>query len=211
MLPPRGELRAWGSVLTSAFDLALRMGCDPVVFAGLDLAFTRERPYCANTIFDREWQAAKAARNCTDDELAEHHFNQRPTIWDLDLRGARIRTSTHLLSFRNWLLDQIARTSGRRFVNATDGGMLYGKGVEQATLAEVLGAAPARAGIRDRIREAWTRGRTASTPVASALAGLVSEDSDASAVIDRWRAFTLETVDVSSITAAVSGVLARLP
>ena len=30
----RGRLRAWGSVITSAFDLALRLGCDPIVFAG---------------------------------------------------------------------------------------------------------------------------------------------------------------------------------
>ena len=89
--------------------------------------------------------------------------------------------------------------------------MLYGKGVEQATLTDVLGAAPARAGIRDRIREAWTRGRTASPPVAAALSGLLSADSDTSLVLDRWRDFTLETVDVSSITAAVSGVLATLP
>ena len=41
----RGRLRAWGSVLTSAFDLALRMGCNPIVFAGADLAFTGGRTY----------------------------------------------------------------------------------------------------------------------------------------------------------------------
>ena len=36
----RGVLRTWGSVVTSAFDLALRMKCDPIVFTGADLAYT---------------------------------------------------------------------------------------------------------------------------------------------------------------------------
>ncbi|MFN7977148.1 MAG: 6-hydroxymethylpterin diphosphokinase MptE-like protein [Vicinamibacterales bacterium] len=37
----RGTLKAWGSVLTTAFDLALWMGCGPIVFVGADLAYSR--------------------------------------------------------------------------------------------------------------------------------------------------------------------------
>src|SRR4030095_4621221 len=35
-----GTLRAGGSVVTSTFDLALRMGGDPLVCIGTDLAYT---------------------------------------------------------------------------------------------------------------------------------------------------------------------------
>ena len=33
----RGHLRAWGSVLTTAFDAATEAGCDPIIFAAADL------------------------------------------------------------------------------------------------------------------------------------------------------------------------------
>ncbi len=49
------RLQTWGSVLTSTFDLACRMGCDPVVFVGADLAFTDGVFYCRNTIYESEW------------------------------------------------------------------------------------------------------------------------------------------------------------
>jgi len=50
----RGTLRAWGSVLTTAFDLACHVGCDPVVFVGADLAQTDSLPYCQRTIHTPE-------------------------------------------------------------------------------------------------------------------------------------------------------------
>ena len=55
-----GFLRAWGSVLTTAFDLTLRMGCDPIVFVGADLAYTDGRPYCRATIYENDWARATA-------------------------------------------------------------------------------------------------------------------------------------------------------
>ncbi len=40
----RDVVKAWGSVLTSAYDMATA-GCHPVVFAGADLSFTDRRPH----------------------------------------------------------------------------------------------------------------------------------------------------------------------
>ena len=45
----RGHLHAWGSVLTTAFDWhgASEAGCDPIVFAAADLAYTADGPTAA--------------------------------------------------------------------------------------------------------------------------------------------------------------------
>src|SRR5439155_23928291 len=51
----RGQLQAWGSVLTTAFDLACKAGCNPIVFAGADLAYTGGLLYCRNTVYEPEW------------------------------------------------------------------------------------------------------------------------------------------------------------
>ncbi len=43
-----------------------------------------------------------------------------------DVNGDAVRTSPHLVAFRNWLVEQTDRQGDRRFVNATEGGILHG-------------------------------------------------------------------------------------
>ncbi len=45
---PKGDLVAAGTVTTSAMDLAIRMGCDPVLMAGFDLSFEDDGTTHAN-------------------------------------------------------------------------------------------------------------------------------------------------------------------
>ncbi len=208
----RGTLRAWGSVVTSAFDLALRLGCSPVVFAGLDLAYTHERPYCSNTLYDTTWRdVLMSCNNWTFEELVADYFANRTTSWEPDLRGTPVRTAPQLLSFRNWLLDQMATPSDRRFVNATGGGLLYGPGVEQASLDEVLGEAPVHHDLRTRLRAAHEAGRGGATVAADGLRTLAEGDSpDRSALLARWRALTLDTVESADILAALHAAASQL-
>ena len=51
----RGTLDAWGSVLVSALDLAIRMGARPIAIVGADLAYTGGQPYCRGTAFEEDW------------------------------------------------------------------------------------------------------------------------------------------------------------
>ena len=53
-------MRAWGSVLTTAYDLAVKLGCDPIVFIGADLAYTDAQPYCRGTVYEENWATAVA-------------------------------------------------------------------------------------------------------------------------------------------------------
>ncbi len=207
----RGSLRAWGSVVTSAFDLALRLGCDPVVFAGTDLAYTGERPYCRHSIYDEIWfDVVMKANNWTFEQLAADYFASRETVWDKDLHGQPIRTASHLLSFRNWLLDQAAATD-RRCINATGGGVLFGQAVEQARLDDVLRDRPPVPDLQERIRAAYRRGRRPHGLTAQAVRTLADGTSPgAPEILARWRGFTLDTVSDDQIAAALNAAAGRM-
>jgi SAM-dependent methyltransferase len=136
-----GNLRAWGSVLTTAFDFALRAGCDPVLFIGADLAYTGGQPYCRGTVYEDDWRAATA----TGTALEEVWKRQLPTaelVTLPDLHGHETRSSATLVAFRDWLVAESGATAPRRVVNATGSGVLHGSGIIQADLASTLRRLP---------------------------------------------------------------------
>jgi 6-hydroxymethylpterin diphosphokinase MptE-like protein/VCBS repeat protein len=131
----RGTLRAWGSVLTSAFDLACHMGCDPMVFAGADLAYTNELLYCRNTIFegDRAHLTGVAERA----EAFREGLRLRKTCKAPDLRGIPVLTTPLLVQFRDWLVSRSEALDQRRILNATGAGILHGGRITQIDLASL--------------------------------------------------------------------------
>ncbi len=132
-------LEVWGSVLTGAFQVACLSGCDPVVTVGADLSFPGGRPYARGTTYEFDW--AWAAAFGTDVDETWRAFTKRGDIRPHpDLMGADTPTTAVMLSFRDWMVAQ-AKKGGRRLVNASGAGMLFGDGVEQATLLDVLGGA----------------------------------------------------------------------
>jgi hypothetical protein len=152
----RGRLGAWGSVLTSTFDLAVRIGCDPILFAGADLAFTRGQPYCRGTAFEEDWAVAVGC-GAELPTLWRDHIARRSVITTRDVRGAEAESSASLVSFRDWLADQIARLDGREVINCTQAGILYGPRVGQARLESVLRHRSRRDDLTERIRKAVER------------------------------------------------------
>ena len=198
----RGVLRAWGSVLTSAFDLALRMGCDPIVFAGADLAYTDGRPYCRGTVFEGLW-AEWHRRGSSWDHIWTLLTKPADAVTMNDLRGNPVRTAPHLIAFRNWLLEQMAATAGRRFINATGGGVLYGANVTQMTLEDALVGASAYNDVRESLSTAHAARRTVDLgPPARLLANALRRG----AVNDwlaRWVSFTGNAVAADEIAATL--------
>ncbi len=124
------RLRAWGSVLTPAFDLALRMGANPIVFVGADLAFTGDRTYCQGTAYEEDW-LREAVWGTPLREQWSSAMSQWPPTFETNVSGEAARTAPHLVAFRDWLVDDIRRQPERRFVNATGGGILHGGHIEQ--------------------------------------------------------------------------------
>jgi SAM-dependent methyltransferase len=150
----RGHLRAWGSVLTTVFDLALEMGCEPIVFAGADLAFTGGRPYARGTTYEEVWHRnemwGQPLEECWSAAIAGW-----PETHEIGVTGQNVRTAPHLRSFRDWIAAEAAKATGRTIINGTGGGILVGAGIDQRSLAEVLSGRPALgSSVGSRVAEA---------------------------------------------------------
>jgi len=177
----RGRLRAWGSVLTTAFDLALEMGCEPIVFAGADLAFTDGRPYARGTTYEEVWHRnemwGQPLEECWSAAIAGW-----PDTQEVGVTGDIVRTAPHLRSFRDWIAAEAAKATGRTIINGTGGGILVGAGIDQRSLAEVLWGLPAlSSSVSSRVAEAR---RSSGARVAVSLG-----EPDA-ATLAAWQAFS---------------------
>lgn len=177
----RGTLRAWGSVLTTAFDLALRMGCDPIVFAGADLAFTAGRPYARGTTYEEDWWRESAWGGSLEHSWATRLAEWPPTT-EADVHGGTVQTAPHLVAFRDWLVGESSRAEGRTVVNATGGGILRGAGIVRSTIAGVLEArSPVGGRVSRTIASAWASNRKTN----AWAPGEVGDDTD-----QAWCAFS---------------------
>jgi hypothetical protein len=138
----RGRVRAWGSVLTSAFDLAVQMGCNPVVMTGSDLAFTGDRPYARGVVYETDWR-----RLYEWGVPYATHWRETVASWprveEPDVHGQPTSTASHLVAFRNWLVEQSTRDTSRVFINATGAGILHGGRWQQMSLADAAASWPA--------------------------------------------------------------------
>ncbi len=126
-----GRLRAWGSVMTTAFDLAIEGGCDPIIFLGADFSFSRDRVYCGHTTFE-------VASPDSPDEWASSALARWPHHVVMDIHREPVRTTPHLVAFRDWIVDETVRHP-RTFINASGAGILHGGHLRQQRL---LDAAP---------------------------------------------------------------------
>jgi SAM-dependent methyltransferase len=188
----RGVLQAWGSVLTTAFDLACVAGCNPIVFVGADLAYSRGLQYCRNTTYEPLWRdcaddAARAARFA--DYLATHAHSL-----SADVNGREVVTAPHFLQFRDWIVER-ARTwvesgSGRVVMNASGEGILHGgpiAAVDPASARQAVAQARPTGGrdVRAVLASLHRRSRTPAT------SGALSPDLDRPEVWPRddWAAF----------------------
>ncbi len=131
-----GMLRAWGSVVTSTFDLALRMGGDPVVFIGTDLAYTGGQPYARGTTYEEDWRATAGPDRPIEwvwQQTASHRGVPAEGIGGQSLVSAK-----GLVVFRDWLVEDSKRPGRPRLVNATGAGILFGGAFEQLSLPDTL-------------------------------------------------------------------------
>ena len=155
----RGGLRAWGSVLTTAFDLACHVGCDPIVFAGVDLAYTNGVHYCRGTIHEDATNQLAPVAARADAFAAWLRDHQRPTCRETDIRGASVMSTPDFVQFRDWLVSRSVAVQPRRVLNATGAGILRGGAITQTDLAS-LAFPPLPGGaeeIRTRLDAAWRR------------------------------------------------------
>lgn len=129
------QLDVWGSVLTGAYQVACLAGCDPIVFAGADLAYPGGQSYARGTTYEFDWAWYGGYGRSLADTWAQVTSSDK-AITARDFRGEPIRTTELLQSFRDWTVAQVQR-SGRRIISVSSG-ILYGERIEQMSLSDAL-------------------------------------------------------------------------
>jgi hypothetical protein len=200
----RGVLRAWGSVLTTAFDLACHAGCDPIVFAGVDLAYTDGVHYCRGTIHEDAANHSAPVEARADAFAAWQRDHQRPTCRETDIRGASIMSTPDFVQFRDWLVSRSVSVQPRRVLNATGAGILHGGAITQIDLAE-LSLPPLPSGadqIQTRLEAAWGQSIEGRCRVATAIDTSARQDGGG-VPLGPWLAFAGDTASPEQIAGSV--------
>ncbi len=105
----KGDVYGPGSVAVVAFHILARMGCEPIILVGQDLAFCGEKNYADGTIFDN--------KNLPQDSDAAHLV---PSV-----EGGIVATSETLNLYRQLLEHEIARFE-RPVINTSSGAVIKG-------------------------------------------------------------------------------------
>ena len=115
------------NVLHLMIDLARRFGCDPIIFVGMDLAFTGMQSYASAVVDDpgvSEGEITKAS------DLNDNAFSRH------DIHGKPVYTLWKWVAESNYTSRYAADHPDVTFINATEGGLGF-EGIPNLTLQEV--------------------------------------------------------------------------
>ncbi|MDO8834797.1 MAG: DUF115 domain-containing protein [Vicinamibacterales bacterium] len=180
-----GCLRAWGSVITSAFDLAVRLGCNPIVLVGADHSYTGGQPYCRQTTWEGDWRYWEA-HGIPIAEIWRTWKARQPLVMVTDVHGDPVESATHLLAYRDWLVEASIRAAPVRVVNATGAGILMGGRIASETISEALAGCATATGLGSRVSRVGQR----AWPVSVDRVGLATQVTCGAAgrsVADVWQ------------------------
>ncbi len=128
----RGKVIVWGSVAVMAYDIAVKLGCDPIVFIGQDLSFPGGRTYTGGTVFETE----------DKQEMTVKALQSRgtPLIDQIDIYGEPIKTNRQMYAYLGFLKNRFddPEVRSRTLINATEGGILMHPRMKILSLAEAI-------------------------------------------------------------------------
>ena len=117
------NLEIGGNVSNILIAFAQYLGCSPIVFVGLDLAYTNGRTH-----------TAQVADNL-DDSLS--NIYKESTVYVKGQNGELLETFEFFMYAKNWIEIQISMNREIKFINATEGGANI-EGAENKKLIEVI-------------------------------------------------------------------------
>lgn len=119
MTGPKGDVYGPGSVTVVGFHILARMGCEPIILAGQDLAFSQDKDYAEGTIFDD--------KDLPRDSQIAHMVES--------IDGNMVPTSETLFLYRQLLETEIERFNIPVF-NTSSGAVI--KGTISSTIESLL-------------------------------------------------------------------------
>ncbi len=131
-----GELEAWGSVISLTLNFAIYLGLEPIVFMGQDFAFSGLRNHCRGTSWEEN--VMEYTRDLDHIQRTEKQgISGIAKILEIpDIYGHKTMSSDRLLLYKNYLTKSLTSYPAKRFINASEGGVLTE--IETMPLVEVL-------------------------------------------------------------------------
>lgn len=114
------------NVVNFCVEIAQAMGCNPIIFVGMDLAYTGMRAYAPGVVDQVQVNEATLVSADDYDELA---------IVQTDIYGKPIYTLWKWIAESKWISDYAKEHPLTKFVNATEGGLGFA-GVPNETLKD---------------------------------------------------------------------------
>lgn len=119
----KGYLKVGGSVATTAFDLARKVGATPIIFTGLDLAYTKGRTHTKAYFMDDAYLEGLNRFN-TLEMVYREGLKRQDTIMVEGIDGGMVPSSRMMKGWIDWLESQINEVTrfGVTCIDATEGG-----------------------------------------------------------------------------------------
>lgn len=116
------------NVVNLCTSLARHLGCNPIIFVGMDLAFTETKTYASGV----------STHPLRVDQQSPYQFeaNQESVIVK-DIYGTSTRTKWIWIDEAGWLSSYAAKYPETSFINATEGGLGF-QGIPNRSLQEVI-------------------------------------------------------------------------
>lgn len=210
-------LMVGASITTSTFMLAERLGCNPIVLVGQDLAFTGNQAYASGTRYEGSTvkvdDAGRIVHNWSQEKIAAHgttagKLPQTQPHQDVPAWGGQgvVASTMSFTSVRDWLAtaaDLVHRIKpDLRIVNATEGGA-HIPNFEEVPLAQILHGLPERnitsgqiADDAARLGKAVTRAQIRDW--AEAQIGRVRQAKEAAVLVDKLVKKALTELDAEN-------------
>ncbi|HNX24241.1 MAG TPA: DUF115 domain-containing protein [Spirochaetota bacterium] len=118
---PFGDVQSGGSVATSAFDLLLNMGCDPIILVGQDLAYSGREYHCSGTYHNDDW-FPKTGRLNNFDTINQNIIRKRKIKYVTKYGKSGTVISDFIFDlYKSWFEDSAERVTVN-VINSTGGG-----------------------------------------------------------------------------------------
>ncbi len=137
-ITPTGDIQSGGSVATSAFDLLLNMGCNPIILVGQDLAYTGREYHCSGTYHNDDWQT-QTGRFKGYDTINQNVIRKRRIKYVPCYGGRGLVISDFVFDlYKSWFEDSAAKVNVK-VINATMGGSMIKNTIESTIEGAVSG------------------------------------------------------------------------
>lgn len=125
---PRGNIDEGHNVVNFCVDIARVMGCNPIIFVGMDLAYTDMQAYAEGVV-----QAADVSKK----EILETGELDSTAILRTDINGNPVYTLWKWIAESDWIGEFAKNYPDTTLVNATEGGLGFPE-VPNVTFAEAI-------------------------------------------------------------------------